>query len=246
MPASYDPDSEYFLRPQRKPVRKHHSLYANAAALAYPAASIDEDYLETTSAHHYGGNEMMGQRPIDHQIVEAKQQLHLLREEQKELYRQRLVLEERHAKDARFEQKSALLINQLSQAVMEFQERAQTARAEAQALQQAADSFRLHLQSLNQIRPESWRSHGHFKELDRALAILEEGETVLQRGQRSLQQMVRKSARFYGAESHLEHPRQKRGFFFWLRCGFAFSLPLAAVLTVAVILILTALQGAGL
>jgi len=195
----------------------------------------------STATSAYGGSEVLGQGPIEDQIADAQEQIRLYREEQRDLHRQRLAMEKQQTKDARFEQSRVHLAERLSVSIAEFQERAQHARHELKAFQQLSEKYRHYLQTIDQIRPEAWRTHGVHQELDHALIILEDAENAMQKGQRMVHQLNRRAPHYSGAP--VVAPARERGFFYWLRSGVAFALPFVAALAVAVILLLNAIQG---
>lgn len=195
---------------------------------------------------------------LDSQVNNAQEQLKRLRDEQEALQRKKEELEALNAKQSEFREGRADVVNKLTNAVSEFDHEAHQLLRRAEAMQAASQGFQQHLEQIDLIRPEEWAKEGMHQELDQALEMIGDAQSNYQsevsriealggvvgsaaKGAKKFFKFGRSAAA--GAPTASAAAGQQMSFFYWLRSGFAFTLPVIVVGLVALILVLTALAG---
>ncbi|MEM7014718.1 MAG: hypothetical protein AAF585_24935 [Verrucomicrobiota bacterium] len=196
---------------------------------------------------------------LDSQVNNAQEQLKRLRDEQEALQRKKDELEALNAKQSEFREGRADIVNKLTNAITEFDHEAHQLLRRAEAMQAASQGFQQHLQRIDTIRPEEWAKEGMHQELDHALEMIGDAEEDYQSEVSRIETLggAVGAAAAKGAKKFFKFGRsaaagsanlsavagQPLSFFYWLRSGLAFTLPVIVVGLVGLILILTALAG---
>jgi hypothetical protein len=107
------------------------------------------------------------------------------------------------------------------------------------------ESFHQHLDLLDSINPKNWEGLDLNKELTKALSAVDDSRAEYNRSIPKISQAadaegdtIAEAAGYqldYGAES-------SKDFVYWLKAGFAFTLPLVAVGLILILVILAALR----
>ncbi len=136
-----------------------------------------------------------------------------------------------------FQEERRDLMDRLARSIVDCEEGANQAARQADAMHQAAESFRRHLAVIETIHPEDWADEELHLELSRAQSIVDEAQEDYDSALRHIDGLEPQS------RSRFSVPKSKKGESFAdaLRTGFAFWLPLLVLGTVATILIVTAM-----
>lgn len=220
-------------QPQAQVHPKQQLLKVNASA----AAASWDDFEEEEPVYDV--------EDIDDRVNQAQAQLKRLREEQE-------AVQILNAKKAEFQEGRAEMIEKLASSATEFEHESQALILRAEAMEEAAQSFRRHLGAIEQIRPEEWPRKDMHAGLDQALAVIKDAsaeyETETKRiealGGATSSSPRKKSGKVGEVVSSLFSSVEKQSFFYWFRSGFAFTLPVIVLGLIALILILTAIGGA--
>ena len=189
---------------------------------------------------------------LDSQVNNAQEQLKRLRDEQEALQRKKAELEALNAKQSEFQEGRADVVTKLTNSTTEFEHEAHLLVRRAEAMQLAARSFRQHLDMIETIRPEGWAQEGMHHELDRALDVIgsarEDYDDEMRRiealgGSAAISSKSAKKGKFFKMGRRPAAASGDQSFFYWLRSGFAFNLPVIVLGAIALMLILAALGG---
>lgn len=227
---------ECFLPGNQDYGQNTYSLHANVAAPSIQPGIMGGD-------DSFGGDEV-----LDRQVRDAQLRLRSLREEQEELARKRDELQQLEAKQQRFHDGRRDALERLTLAIDEFEENSREAERTAKSLANAAETFRRHKRVLSAIRPEEWPSQNLQVELDRAIELIEEADEDYEVEMRrlegcNLQFEPLTTHRAVSSGSIFDFFRSDQPFFYWLKNGLAFSIPLLVLGLIILILCVTALGG---
>lgn len=176
---------------------------------------------------------------LNDEYQQAQDQLKQLREQEEQLRRQAEELEELTQKEELFKEGRTEVTEQLQHFLALLDQQATEAQRLAEDCAHSHEKLEAHLASINALRPESWARADRKAELARALSYIEAAEDELDIAAPLVESSPKKGL-FQKASSA---PRPVAGamqgdFAYWLKSGFAFSLPLVGFAVIAVLLIL--------
>lgn len=223
--------------PEDEPPRPAHRLKVHAGAATFgDFGDFDEEPVYE-------------QEDLSRQVLEAQERLRRLRDEQDELQRKKEELEALNAKQAEFHEGRREMIDKLSRSAVDFEKESQAAMRRAEALKLASKTFRQHMAMIECIRPEEWNPEGMHHELDRAIGIIgeasEDYDTEMLRIESLGGVAVPNGRKKSKSSANMAGSGGEQTFLYWLRSGFAFTLPVVVLGLIALILVLTALGGDG-
>ena len=214
----------------------------------HPDADADGDEPDPApaSTRTAGGAIPVGGGPgterIDSQVQKAQEQLLNLRRQQEQIERQKRELEELSRRQEELEQGRTELVEKLTRALVIAERQATEAHKRVEQLQGTSNAFQSHLRSLEAINPKSWASADLQRELNRALGMVDHARNDynLQKGRLAA---VGEDAREPEASSGGRYDEifgggeNDRDFLYFLKAGFAFTLPLVLVLLIVAFLL---------
>ncbi|MEM7699985.1 MAG: hypothetical protein AAF236_16440 [Verrucomicrobiota bacterium] len=181
---------------------------------------------------------------LDDEYQRAQDQLKKLREQEEQIRKQAAELEELTQKENDFKEGRADVTEELTSLLQVLDREATEAQRVAEDCAAAHEKLESHLNHISSLRPESWTRADRKAELARALSYVEAAEDELD----SIRPIVgglkkRSGARSGGLLGKLPRPALATpptdgSFFYWLRSGLAFSLPLVIFGTVAILFFL--------
>lgn len=185
---------------------------------------------------------------LNEEYEQAQEQLRQLRHQEEQVQQQAEELAELTRREEEFttgrEDVSRKLENYLSQLGREATE-AQRIAAECV---EAQERFESHLNNINMLRPESWSRADRKAELARALGYIDSADNAIENtmplieslgiGKRSGWRALFKSRASGSKSLSSDAIRGDADFFYWLKSGLAFSLPLIGVGLIAAVWIL--------
>lgn len=181
---------------------------------------------------------------IERQVAESVQELDRLRMRQEEVDRKRRELEEQRKKQDEYERGRRELTDRLNQSLIMMEKEEVKSERLLELLRNSRAQFRDALSEIHAIDESAWADENVREELTKALTVLDEARVHYNKTIGKIEAMM-------GDERVLPvdargmlfregaPPAVERSFSYWLRVGFAASLPLLAVsiLLTAVILI---------
>lgn len=197
----------------------------------------DEGYLDLNE------EEMSGEQ-IDSQVQRAQEQLLALKRQQDFIEKQKRELEELSRRQEQLHQGKAEMIEKLTRALVVLEREMLDAERRVELLKAIDDSYRAHLEVLESINPKSWDGADLNRELSKALSAVDDARTEYSKSRSRISPEPGSEGESLvegGYAADFEAP-PAQNFVYWLKSGFAFTLPL---LVTAVILTIVLLVNLG-
>lgn len=174
---------------------------------------------------------------FDEQVAQAQEQLETLRKQQEEIERQKAELEQLRIKQAEFQRGRVEMIENLQHSLDVFEREAFEAEQRVEQYGRAREAFNKHLEAIANLRPETWSRAELKGELDHACVTVNEGReeydrTLTHLGSLPTDGIAGALPTFNpvaGPEANIDagqHVPETKDFSYWMRSGFAFTLPL--------------------
>ena len=181
---------------------------------------------------------------LNDEYQQAQDQLRALRQQEEQIKRQAAELEELTQKEEDFKQGRVEVCEQLARSLASLDREATEAQRLAEECGSAHERLEAHLANINALRPEAWSRADRKAELARALSYIEAAEDDLDDLSPLLGSFGKKGL-FHGkkassSKASFSMPNRQGDFLYWLKSGFAFSLPLVvfAIIGIGVMLFL--------
>lgn len=169
---------------------------------------------------------------FDQELANAQEQLRALREKEVEIEKQRDELKQLSMKQERFGTGRRDIVNKLSRSIIAIERSLNEKEKQMEQMLAARDAFMQHLDILKELRPENWSRAHLSEELDRSLALIDGADVDFSMASRKIALLRGEDEGEAGAgpagrQAHATAMREnERDFMYWLRAGFAFTLPL--------------------
>lgn len=170
---------------------------------------------------------------LDNQVQKAQEQLVALKRQQDLIERQKRELEELSRRQDQLHQGKAEMVERFTRAIVVLERESYDAQKRVELLQSIHDSFTSHMELLDSIHPNSWEGLDINKELNKALSAVDDARAEYSR---SLPKISPASDTEGGdpvavsAGFQMEYAASEpKDFTYWLKAGFAFTLPLFAL-----------------
>jgi hypothetical protein len=182
----------------------------------------------------------MSTEHLDSQVQKAQEQLLQLKRQQEQIEKQKRELEEMSRRQELFQQGKSEMTEKFTRALVVLERETYEAQKRVEQLKVIQESFAQHLGSLEAINPKNWENSDINKELSKALSAIDDARAEYAQSRSKI-----------NAESNEEvleatpgdpyggayADAQDHDFVYWLRSGFAFTLPLF-VLGVVILLVI--------
>ena len=207
-----------------------------APAAAVPIARAEPEYDEdeaTVAPVTTRSGSSSGER-IDNQVQKAQEQLLNLKREQEKIERQKRELEELGRRQEELESGRGDMTEKLTRALVVIERQTTEAQKRVEQLRNTSESFGSHLHALESINPKSWPSADLQRELSRSLGMVDHARTeYTQQKSRFASEAAEGADGGTGTgEGYADMfgDASDRNFLYWLKAGFAFTLPLLLIL----------------
>lgn len=196
----------------------------------------EEAYLDLPAGH--------GEEELESEVRRARAELDELRRKQEQIEKEKLRLEDLSRRQEELETGKAAILEKLERALSVIQRETEENNQRLEQLQIIGRTFRDHLHVLQEIHPHSWTASEAPKELSKGTAALEEARADFTKAQARLLIEAPDSATAAEiGEMDYEEGAADQGFGYWLKSGFAFTLPLQILGLLALVVWLLALFG---
>ena len=169
---------------------------------------------------------------IEDKVQRAQEQLLQLKRQQDLIEKQKRELEELGRRQEQFQQGRQEVIDNITRALVVLDRESLDAQKRVEQLRTIREAFIHHLDVIEAINPKNWDNAELAKELSRALSAVEDGRAEYDRSraiisvgstsEETLDVIGGESSQGFGGETQFD-------FVYWLKCGFAFTLPLMAL-----------------
>ena len=184
---------------------------------------------------------------LDTQVQKAHEQLLSLKRQQESIEKQKRELEEMSRRQEQLHAGRAEMVDRFTRAAVVLEREIYDAQKRVEQLQAINDSFTQHHQYIESISPKNWEGLDINKELAKALGAVDDARAEYNK---SLPKISPESdtnrgdavAASAGFQIDYKEGDSEKDFVYWLKAGFAFTLPLLA-LGIIFIFVLVGLQG---
>jgi DNA repair exonuclease SbcCD ATPase subunit len=174
---------------------------------------------------------------IEDKVQKAQEQLLQLKRQQDLIEKQKRELEELARRQEQFQAGRQELIDNFTRALVVLDREQLEARKRVEQLNAIHDAFIHHLDVIEAINPKNWDNADLNKELSRALSAVDDARAEYNRSRALVSvtsetdPLAPEDAAISGGDSYQQvfGPEGHFDFLYWLKCGFAFTLPLIAL-----------------
>jgi DNA repair ATPase RecN len=204
-----------------------------------PPSRHDQEYLELPE-------EELSTEHLDSQVQKAQEALLSLKRQQETIEKQKRELEEMSRRQEQLQAGRQEMVEKFTRAAVVLERETYEAQKRVEVLQGIRDTFEAHLQNLEAINPKAWEGLDINRELNKALSAVDDAKAEFLK---SLPKVSPSSTSgdngdpvvaSGGFQLDFDGPVE-HDFMYWLKAGFAFTLPLVVVgLAIVVVLLLLA------
>ena len=193
-----------------------------------PRARTDEQLLDL------GEDDSLSTEQLDTQVQKAQEQLIALKRAQETLEKQKRELEELSRRQEQLSQGKTEMLEKFTRAVVVLERETYDAQKRVEQLQGIHASFAQHMDGLDAINPKSWEGLDMNKELLRALSTVDDARAEYNKSLPKISAERETDggdplANSGGYQLDYAAHEGSRDFAYWLKAGFAFTLPLLAI-----------------
>ena len=171
---------------------------------------------------------------LDTQVQKAQEQIYALKRQQEQIEKQKRELEELSRRQDQLQEGRAEMVERLTRAIVVLERETYDAQKRVECLQSIRESFDGHLEVIEAINPKSWEGLDINKELNRALSAVDDSRAEYSR---ALPRITPTSdtdgsdpaAASAGYQVEYAPAAEEKDFNYWLKAGFAFTLPILAL-----------------
>lgn len=179
---------------------------------------------------------------LDDQVQKAQEELLHIARQREMIEKKKRELEELSRRKEQFQQGKAEMMDLFTRALVVLERQDHEAQKRVEQLRSINESFNQHLAVLEGINPKTWENTDINRELNRALSAVEDARTEYARSRAIISAEVNEDVLAAQAGPEAEGMQaSEQGFVYWLKSGFAFTLPLL-ILGAALILTLVMLH----
>ena len=198
-------------------------------------ARTDEQFLDLPAEDGRVGEH------LDNQVQRAQEQLLTLKRQQETIERQKRELEELRRRESQFEEGRVEMVEKFTRTRVVLERERFDAQKRVEMLGGIYAAFGQHLDVLEAISPKSWAEDTMHHELTKALGAVDDARAEYARSLPKISAGQEGAGADAGAAEggyrmDLE-TAEARDFSYWLKAGFAFTLPLFAIVVLLVIVL---------
>ena len=179
-------------------------------------------------------------------VQQVRAELENLKQKQEEIEREKQRLEELKRRQDELETGRADMVDKLSRGLVVVQREVEGTQTRLEQLHAIHNSFTQHLRDVEAINPRGFSGSDLPRELSKALSAVEEARADYVKAQAKLAADNDSDAGAQLASVDSEYAEfEDRGFAYWLKNGFAFTLPLQAIGILALLVWIWAVSSAA-
>lgn len=159
-------------------------------------------------------------------VQQVRAELESLRQKQEEIEREKQRLEELKRRQDELDTGRADMLDKLTRALVVVHREIEESQARLEQMHSIHNSFTQHLRTLEAINIKAWGAAELPRELSKALSTVEDARAEYVKAQAKIAAdgSGDAAAQLPGVDEYGEY--EDRGFSYWLKSGFAFTLPL--------------------
>ncbi|MGB8170866.1 MAG: hypothetical protein WCF18_25400 [Chthoniobacteraceae bacterium] len=186
-------------------------------------------------------DDAMSGEHLDNQVQKAQEQLVALKRQQEQIERQKRELEELSRRQEQLGIGRQEMLEKFTRAIVVLERETYEAQRRVELLQGIHESFNSHVSVLESINPKTWDGLDINKELNKALSAVDDSRAEYAK---SIPKISPDTTNESGdpvaatAGFQLDYATgEQKDFSYWLRAGFAFTLPLVGVAIILIVVI---------
>ena len=184
---------------------------------------------------------------LDTQVQKAHEQLLSLKRQQESIEKQKRELEEMSRRQEQLHAGRSEMIDRFTRAAVVLEREIYDAQKRVEQLQAINESFNQHHLYIESISPKNWEGLDIGKELAKALGAVDDARSEYNKSLPKISPETETGrgdpvAASAGFQLDYDGNATEKDFVYWLKAGFAFTLPLLA-LGIVLIFVLYGLQG---
>ena len=191
----------------------------------------DEQFLDLPADEGLAGEH------LDNQVQRAQEQLQSLKRQQDVIERQKRELEELSRRQEQFQQGRAEMVEKFTRSLVVLERENYDAQKRVETLHGIHESFSQHLDVLEAINPKSWDGPEMNRELTKALSAVDDARAEYSRSLPKISADKDDAAAPDDGYQMDLGAAEAKDFTYWLKAGFAFTLPLFAIGVILVIVL---------
>ncbi len=166
------------------------------------------------------------------QVQRAQAELGELKRRAEQIERDKQRLEELSRRQDELEAGRVEMVDNFTRSLASIQRETEETQRRLEQLHGIHNSFLTHVRALEAINPKSWSGPELSKEISKALSLLDDARSDYTKAQAKLEVEAPEASAAAGMTGDYEdyYGTGEKGFSYWLTAGFAFTLPLSAVL----------------
>lgn len=179
---------------------------------------------------------------LENQVQKAQEALLSLKRQQEQIERQKRELEELSRRQEQLQVGKSEMLDKFTRAIVVLERETYEAKKRVELLESIHDSFVQHADALDAVNPKAWEGLDINKELTRALSAVDDARAEYNNNLPRISPESDSSDPVAAATMGYQHEyvgEPEKDFNYWLRSGFAFTLPLFGIgLLIAILLIM--------
>ena len=168
-------------------------------------------------------------------VQQVRAELESLKQKQEEIEREKARLEELKRRQDSLEQGRSDMLDKLTRALVVVQRETEESQKRVEQMHAIYASFSQHLRQLEDINARSWSPQDLPRELSKALSSVEDARAEYIKSQAKLS-VDTSSEITPSSMMESDYPvEEERSFVYWLRIGFAFTLPIQIIAVITLL-----------
>lgn len=169
-------------------------------------------------------------------VQQVRAELESLKQKQEEIEREKARLEELKRRQDSLEQGRTEMLDKLTRALVVVQREIEESQKRVEQMHTIYNSFTQHLQHIESINARGWLPQDLPRELSKALSSVEDARAEYIKAHAKLSvDTSGDTVSLSGQEMDYQLAEEERGFNYWLKSGFAFTLPIQVIAVVTLL-----------
>ncbi len=178
-------------------------------------------------------------------VQQVRAELESLRQKQEEIEREKHRLEELKRRQDELDSGRAEMLDKLTRSLVVVQREVDETQKRLEQLHTIYNSFTQHLRSIESINSRAWNSNDLPRELSKAISSVEDARAEYTKAQAKISPDDPAESMAHPAYDSEYAMDDERGFLYWLKSGFAFTLPLQILSLIGLLLWLSSILPAA-
>ncbi|MEN9469830.1 MAG: hypothetical protein RL630_1563 [Verrucomicrobiota bacterium] len=168
-------------------------------------------------------------------VQQVRAELESLKQKQEEIEREKARLEELKRRQDSLEQGRTEMLDKLTRALVVVQREIEESQKRVEQMHTIYNSFTQHLHQIDSINSRGWLPQDLPRELSKAISSVEDARSEYIKAQAKLSVDTSGEVSLPMQDMDYQLAEEERGFSYWLKSGFAFTLPIQAIALVALL-----------